>query len=40
MDKIKCINFDKNAQNQLPQHIIDKMKADRDKARSKKNNPL
>ena len=35
MYKIKCITFDKNAQNQLPQHIKDKMKADRDKARSK-----
>ena len=34
MDKIKCITFDKNAQNQLPQHIKDKMKADRDNARS------
>lgn len=29
MDKIKCITFDKNAQDSLPQHIKDKMKADR-----------
>ena len=33
MDKIKCITFDKKAQDSLPQHIKDKMKADRDNAR-------
>ena len=33
MDKIKCITFDKNAQDSLPQHIKDKMKADRENAR-------
>lgn len=32
MGKIKCITFDKEAQNNLPQHIKDKMKLDRDKA--------
>ena len=30
MEKIKCITFDKNAQDSLPQHIKDKMKADRE----------
>lgn len=38
MDKIKCITFDKNAQDSLPQHIKDKMKADRDNARKQKSN--
>ena len=33
MKTIKCITFDKKAQNNLPQHIKDKMKAGRDKAR-------
>lgn len=33
MDKIKCITFDKAAQNALPEHIKAKMKADREKAR-------
>ena len=33
MERIKCITFDKEAQDSLPQHIKDKMKADRDKAR-------
>lgn len=32
MRLIKCITFDKEAQNNLPQHIKDKMKSDRDKA--------
>ncbi len=32
MGKIKCITFDKKAQDNLPQHIKDKMKADRAKA--------
>lgn len=32
MRKIKCITFDKEAQDNLPQHIKDKMKADRQKA--------
>ena len=32
MEKIKCITFDKAAQDAIPQHIKDKMKADRDKA--------
>ena len=36
MDKIKCITFDKNAQDSLPRHIKDKMKADRDNARKQK----
>jgi len=30
MERIKCITFDKKAQDNLPQHIKDKMKADRD----------
>lgn len=33
MDKIKCITFDKNAQDALPAHIKAKMKADRDNAK-------
>ena len=33
--KNKCITFDKEAQNNLPQHIKDKMKADREKAQNK-----
>ena len=36
MNKIKCITFDKDAQDALPQHIKDKMKADRDNARKNK----
>jgi len=36
MNKVKCITFDRNAQDSLPQHIKDKMKADRDNARSKR----
>lgn len=32
----KCITFDHEAQENLPQHIKDKMKADRDKAREEK----
>ena len=35
MEKIKCITFDKEAQNNIPQHIKDKMKADREKAQNK-----
>lgn len=30
---IKCITFDKQAQDNLPQHIKDKMKADRENTR-------
>lgn len=33
MDKIKCITFDKAAQDALPEHIKAKMKADREKDR-------
>lgn len=36
MYKIKCITFDKDAQDALPQSIKDKMKADRDNARKNK----
>jgi hypothetical protein len=32
MEPIKCITFDKNAQDNLPEHIKAKMKADREKA--------
>lgn len=32
MEKIKCITFDKKAQDSLPEHIKAKMKADREKA--------
>ena len=35
MDKIKCITFDKEAQDALPQWVKDKMKADRKKAELK-----
>lgn len=31
---MKCITFDKEAQGALPNHIKDKMKADREKARA------
>jgi hypothetical protein len=34
MEKIKCITFDKSAQDSLPEHIKAKMKADREKARA------
>lgn len=33
MNKIKCITFDKKAQDNLPDHIKARMKADREKAR-------
>lgn len=33
MDKIKCITFDKAAQDALPKHIKVKMKSDREKAK-------
>jgi hypothetical protein len=35
MEQVKCITFDKNAQDALPEHIKAKMKADREKAREK-----
>ena len=35
MEEIKCITFDKAAQDNLPQEIKDKMKADREKAEAK-----
>ena len=35
-DNIRCITFDKEAQDNLPEHIKAKMKADRDKARANK----
>jgi len=34
MNKIKCITFDKEAQDALPEHIKAKMKADRIAARA------
>ena len=33
MDRIKCITFDKKAQDNLPEHIKAKMKADRETAK-------
>lgn len=33
MNKIKCITFDKSAQDSLPEYIKAKMKADREKAK-------
>lgn len=33
MENIKCITFDKETQNNLPDHIKAKMKADRERAR-------
>lgn len=33
MNRTKCITFDKDAQNALPEHIKEKMKADREKSR-------
>jgi hypothetical protein len=38
MEPIRCITFDKKAQDSLPQHIKDKMKADRKKAESEQKN--
>lgn len=35
---MKCITFDKRAQDSLPQSLKDKMKADRDNARAGKLN--
>ena len=32
MEKIKCITFDKKAQDSLPEHVKAKMKAAREKA--------
>ena len=34
MECIKCITFNKNAQDSLPEHIKAKMKADREKAKA------
>ena len=34
---IKCITFDKKAQNNLPEHIKAKMKANQDRARQERN---
>lgn len=36
MDNVKCITFDKAAQESLPEHIKAKMKADREIARAKR----
>ena len=33
MEKIKCITFDKDAQNNLPQSVKDKMKANQESAK-------
>ena len=38
MQKIKCITFDKKAQDSLPEHIKSKMKADREKAEKQHEN--
>lgn len=38
MEKIKCITFDKEAQNNLPQSVKDKMKANQEGAKNR--NPL
>ncbi len=38
IEPIRCITFDKEAQDNLPDHIKAKMKADRDKAREELNN--
>ncbi len=40
MKKIKCITFDKEAQNALPNHIKEKMKADRKKAEQLQRNKI
>lgn len=39
MERIKCITFDKKAQESLPEHIKAKMKTDREKARQNKSKP-
>lgn len=31
--EVKCVTFDKDAQDKLPQYLTDKMKADREQAR-------
>ncbi|MDR1504456.1 MAG: hypothetical protein LBT43_18570 [Prevotella sp.] len=36
MERIKCITFEKEAQDALPEHIKAKMKADREKARTER----
>ena len=36
MERINCITFDKAAQDALPEHIKEKMKADREMARMRK----
>lgn len=36
MERTKCITFDKAAQDALPEHIKEKMKADRAKAREER----
>lgn len=36
MEKVKCITFDKEAQDNLPKEVKDKMKANQDKARKNK----
>ena len=38
MERIKCITFDKAAQDNLPQELKDKMKADRLKAQKEQEN--
>lgn len=35
MENIKCITFDKDAQDNLPQEIKDRMRADRERAQKK-----
>ena len=34
---VKCLTFDKEAQENLPQHIKDKMKADKERVQQSKN---
>ncbi|GAB6121638.1 hypothetical protein [Dysgonomonas termitidis] len=40
MGNIKCITFDREAQEALPEHIKAKMKADREKARAEADQEL
>ena len=38
MEKIKCITFDKDAQDKIPKHIREKMNKDREDAQKKREN--
>ena len=39
MKRVKCISFDKKAQDNLPQSVKDKMKLNQEKSKEKKEQP-